>query len=275
MFGFQRTGDLFWAAGDSRARGFLIGATAGRTTLNGEGLQHQDGHSHLAVSAVPTARCYDPAFAFELAVIIEHGLDRFASGHDEFYYITTMNENYPHLAMPIDSREGIIQGGYCLQPAHKPALSLLGSGAILWEVIRAADVLRQKFQLSVEVLSITSFTELRRHALLQERLEPEIPPYVATLLEGNLGPVIAATDYIRLHADQIARWIKRPYYVLGTDGFGRSGSREQLRRHFEVAATDIVATALEALIAQGSYTNGHFKKALSDYHKKKNHPLAL
>lgn len=275
MFGFQRTGDLFWAAGDSRARGFLIGATAGRTTLNGEGLQHQDGHSHIAVSAIPTARCYDPTFAYELAVIIEYGLERFASGHDEFYYITTMNENYAHLPMPDNSREAIIEGAYCLESVSDPDISLVGSGAILWEVLKAAEQLKKEFDLKVEVFSAPSFTELRRRALLLERSDPETPPYVQTLFGTSSAPLVAATDYISLQAEQIRKWIGRPYEVLGTDGFGRSGSRQQLREHFEVDRQHIIALCLKLLIKQGHPKKTSFKKALQAFPLKPIHPLEL
>lgn len=275
MFGFQRTGDLFWASGDSRARGFLIGATAGRTTLNGEGLQHQDGHSHLCVSAVPTARCYDPAFAFELAVIIEYGLERFSSNHDEFFYLTTMNENYTHPAMPEKARDGIIEGAYCLQEQEDPDVSLIGSGAILHEVLTAAVELRQEFGVSVEVLSATSFTELRRRALLLERHRPEKEPYVSAFLNRSQSPLVAATDYWGLQAEQIGRWVKRPYFVLGTDGFGRSGSRQQLRDHFEVSARFIVRQAICALIGAGRGPREKLKKALDTFPLKPDHPLEL
>lgn len=273
MFGFQRTGDLFWAAGDSRARGFLIGATAGRTTLNGEGLQHQDGHSHLAVSAVPTARCYDPAFSYELAVIIEYGLARFSEGHDEFFYLTTMNENYAHPPMPPDSTAGIIEGAYYLEAVREPDLTLMGSGAILCEVLKAAQRLRAEFSLKVEVISATSFTELRRRALLSERAGLE--PYVTTLLKSHKVPLIVATDYLALQAEQIRKWVSRPYEVLGTDGFGRSGSREQLRDHFEVSEKYIVAKALRSLIDEGKDRNGAMNKALEACPLKSQHPLEL
>ncbi len=265
MFGFQRVGDLCWAAGDSQARGFLIGATAGRTTLNGEGLQHQDGHSHLLASTIPNCVAYDPAYACELAVIVRDGLRRmYAERESVFYYITTMNENYHQPALVPGSEEGIIKGMYLLEDGAAPDLKvaaaatelhvrLLGSGTILREVRAAAAVLREEFRIPVDVWSVTSFTELRREALEVGRrvlLDPEAKvekPWVAAQLGARKGPVVAATDYMKLHADQIRDFVPDSYRVLGTDGFGRSDSREKLRHHFEVDRRFIVLAALAEL----------------------------
>lgn len=257
MFGFQRVGDLAWAAGDMQARGFVLGATAGRTTLAGEGLQHQDGHNHIFASVIPNCICYDPTFSYELAVIIREGLHRMVTNQENiYYYITLMNENYEHPAMPANVEEGILKGMYLLKPAEKKqklTVQLLGCGTILLEVLAAAQMLEQDFGVSADIWSVPSFTELRREALDIERdniLHPEKSPktaYVTQCLEKQTGPVIAATDYIRLFADQIRQWVPHPYYVLGTDGYGRSDTRAQLREFFEVSAKYIVVTALKAL----------------------------
>ena len=246
MFGFQRVGDLCWAAGDIRARGFLIGGTAGRTTLNGEGLQHEDGHSHVLAATVPNCISYDPTFAYEMAVIIHHGLERmFVRGDDVYFYITAMNENYRHPAMPEGAEDGIVKGLYRLQSTgkareKKKRVQLLGSGTILHEVIEGAALLEQDFGVSADIWSATSFNQLARDGHEVARwnlLHPTETPrkaYVTECLEGQAGPVIAATDYIRLYADQIRAFVPQRYVVLGTDGFGRSDTRERLRRHFEV-----------------------------------------
>jgi pyruvate dehydrogenase E1 component len=261
MFGFQRIGDLAWAAGDIRARGFLLGSLAGRTTLAGEGLQHCDGHSLLLASAFPNCISYDPTFGYELAVIIRDGLRRmYQEQEDIFYYLTLMNENYPHPAMPENAEQGILKGLYLLQPGEDKAelqVQLLGSGAILREVLAAARILSAEFGVSAQVWSATSFTELHREALAVERynlLHPEAQPkisYVAQCLEPTKGPIIAATDYVRSYADQIRPFISRSYRVLGTDGFGYSDTRATLRRYFQVDANHIAYTALKSLADAG------------------------
>jgi pyruvate dehydrogenase E1 component len=256
MFGFQRVGDFIWAAGDMRARGFLIGATAGRTTLAGEGLQHQDGHSQLVATTIPNCRAYDPAFAYELAVIIQNGMQRmYVENQGVFYYISVMNENYPQPALPAGSEEGIVKGGYLLRAGGKGKVraTLLGSGTILRECIAAAALLEQQFAVPADVFSITSFSELRREALECERwnlLHPsDTPrtPYTRTLFTGREGPLVAATDYVRTVADQIRPWVTSEYVTLGTDGFGRSDARAPLRQHFEVDRNFIALAALKAL----------------------------
>lgn len=266
MFGFQRVGDLAWAAGDMQAKGFLLGATAGRTTLAGEGLQHQDGHSHILAGTIPNCRSYDPTFAYELAVIMQHGLVEMYQHHKNvFYYITVMNENYDHPEMPKDKsvQEHIIKGMYLLKPCKskkaKVMLQLLGSGTILNEVLKAQTILEQDYQVAAEVWSVTSFNELRREALAverQQRLNPDIKvpqSHVSQCLNQSNVPVIAATDYMKLYADQIRPFINKPYVVLGTDGFGRSDTREQLRHFFEVDVKSIVYTALNTLYQQGQF----------------------
>jgi len=260
MFGFQRVGDFIWAAGDMQARGFLMGATAGRTTLAGEGLQHQDGHSQLVATTVPNCVAYDPAFAYELAVIIHDGLRRMYVEQERiFYYITVMNENYAQPAMPRGAEGGILSGGYLLQSGGrgKVRATLLGSGTILRESLAAAKILENDYGISADVLSITSFSELRREALECERwnmLHPqETPrvPYVRQLLQGREGPVVAATDYLRTVPDQIRQWIAGRYVTLGTDGYGRSDARAPLRRFFEVYRNYIVVATLKALADDG------------------------
>ncbi len=262
MFGFQRIGDLAWAAGDSRARGFLVGATAGRTTLNGEGLQHEDGHSHILAATIPNCVAYDPTYSYEIAVIVQDGLRRmFAEQEDVYYYLTVMNENYPHPAMPVGCEEGIRRGIYRFQTAKKgkgPEVQLIGSGTILREV-EAAVLLLAEEGVRAAVWSATSFTELRREALEVERwnaLHPDQKPqtaWVTSQLAGSKGPIIAASDYMKVHADQIRAFLPsgRSYRVLGTDGFGRSDARRQLRRHFEVDAAHVAYTALLALHESG------------------------
>ena len=256
MFGFQRVGDFIWAAGDMRARGFLLGATAGRTTLAGEGLQHQDGHSQLLATTVPNCRAYDPTYAYELAVIIQDGLKRmYVDGEGVFYYISVMNENYVQPALPIGTEAGIVRGGYRLRTGGKGKVrsTLLGSGTILREVLAAAEILEQQFKIPVDVYSITSFSELRREALDCERwnlLHPsEKPriPYVQDMLASLQSPIVAATDYMRTVPDQIRQWAPSTYVTLGTDGFGRSDARAPLRRHFEVDRNFIALAALKSL----------------------------
>jgi len=277
MFGFQRVGDLAWAAGDSQARGFLLGATAGRTTLNGEGLQHQDGHSHILAGTVPNCVSYDPTYSYELAVILQDGLRRMYEDNEKvFYYLTLMNENYMHGAMPEGAEEGIRKGMYLLRegkPKTKktPRVQLLGSGTILREVEAAADLLREDFGVAADVWSVTSFNELRREGLRMDRddmLNPEkdrAPNWVEKCLEGRAGPVIASTDYMRAFADQIRPWVKAPYSVLGTDGFGRSDSRQKLRHFFEVDRYFVVLAALNALRKEGKVDAAVVKQAIEKY----------
>jgi pyruvate dehydrogenase E1 component len=275
MFGFQRVGDLAWAAGDMRARGFLLGGTAGRTTLNGEGLQHQDGHSHLLSSVVPNCRSYDPAFAYEIAVIVHEGMRRmYAEQHDEYYYLTLQNENYPHPPMPPGAEQGIVRGLYLLQPCAGPAqrhVQLLGSGAILREVIAAAALLQNDWDVTADVWSAPSFTELARDGAAVERwnwLHPDQAPrqpYVAESLSGRAGPAIAATDYVRAYAEQIRPYVPMPYHVLGTDGFGRSDTRERLRDFFEVDRRWIALKALYALVQQGRLPKEKLGEAFARY----------
>jgi len=256
MFGFQRVGDFIWAAGDMRSRGFLVGATAGRTTLAGEGLQHQDGHSQLVATTIPNCRAYDPTFAYELAVIIQDGMQRmYAQNESVFYYISVMNENYLQPSLPAGAEAGIVKGGYLLKTGGRGKLraTLLGSGAILRECIAAAALLEKQFGVMADIFSITSFSELRRDALECERsnlLHPaDAPrvPYVRTMLAEREGALVAATDYVRNVPDQIRPWVSQPYVTLGTDGFGRSDTRAELRQHFEVDRNFIALAALKAL----------------------------
>ncbi len=258
MFGYQRVGDLVWAAGDSRTRGFMLGGTAGRTTLNGEGLQHADGHSHVLFSVVPNCRSYDPTFGFELAVIIQDGLRRMVGEQEDvFYYLTLMNENYPHPPMPEGAEEGILRGMYRLRAGEGdgPRVQLLGSGTILREVMFAAELLAE-FGVAADIWSVTSFTELRRDGIEAERwnmLHPLSEPRQAYVSQSlGAGPVVASTDYIRAFADQIRQWVPGPYRVLGTDGFGRSDSRSALRRFFEVDRHYIAVAALKELADAGA-----------------------
>jgi pyruvate dehydrogenase E1 component len=260
MFGFQRIGDFAWAAGDSRARGFLLGATAGRTTLNGEGLQHEDGHSHILASTIPNCVSYDPTYSYELAVIVQDGMRRMMTEQEDiYYYITLMNENYVHPAMPEGAEAGIIKGMYQLKAVagNKGRVQLLGSGTILREVEAAAELLAADYGVGSDIWSVTSFNELRRDALDCTRwnlLHPEAvarKPFVTQSLEGQQGPVIASTDYMKIYADQVREFVPATYRVLGTDGFGRSDGREQLRRHFEVNRYYVVVAALKALADEG------------------------
>ena len=251
MFGFQRVGDLIWAAADSRARGFLVGGTAGRTTLAGEGLQHQDGSSHLAASSVPNCRAYDPCFGYELAAIVRDGARRMLEAQEDvFYYVTVGNENYPHPAMPEGAEEGILKGMHLVKPAAKAALQLLGSGAILREVIAAAELLEKDWGIDAAVWSVTSFTELRRDGMRVERARRFGEPgqsWVERSLAGTQGPVIAASDYVSAVADLIRPYVPGRFVALGTDGFGRSDTRAALRAFFEVDARNIAVAALAAV----------------------------
>lgn len=263
MFGFQRIGDFIWAAGDCRSKGFLIGATAGRTTLNGEGLQHQDGQSHLAASAVPNLLAYDPAFAYEMAVIIQNGLQRMYRDHEDiFYYITAYNESYPMPAMPKHAPDGILKGLYRFAEGNKQGgrkrAHLFGSGSIMPQVLRARDMLEKDFKLSVDVWSATSYKSLRIDAIETDRwnrLHPDAEPrqsYLRKVLDGATGPFVAASDFVRLVPDQIAQWMPGRYITLGTDGYGRSDSREALRDFFEISPRHIAYATLAALAAEGN-----------------------
>ncbi|MBM4214419.1 MAG: pyruvate dehydrogenase (acetyl-transferring), homodimeric type, partial [Gammaproteobacteria bacterium] len=279
MFGFQRVGDFIWAAGDLQTRGFLLGATAGRTTLAGEGLQHQDGHSQLLAGTVPNCRSYDPTFAYELAVIIHDGMRRmYVDGEPVFYYITVMNENYAMPAMPADAEQGILKGLYSFAhygkekakaKAKAPQATLLGSGTILREVIAAAEMLASDYGVASEVLAAPSWNELRREALECERwnlLHPaDSPrvPYVASTLANRNGPFIAASDYVRNVPEQIRQWVPSRYVVLGTDGFGRSDARDALRHYFEVDKRFIVLATLRALADEGQIGIDVVQRALS------------
>ncbi|MBL33659.1 MAG: pyruvate dehydrogenase (acetyl-transferring), homodimeric type [Oceanospirillaceae bacterium] len=277
MFGFQRIGDLAWAAGDMQARGFLIGATAGRTTLNGEGLQHQDGHSLLMAHTIPNCKSYDPTYSFELAVIIQDGLKRMY--HDEencFYYITTMNENYVHPDMPVGAEEGIIKGLYQLKAGKKTKaadarVQLMGSGTILREVEAAADILREKYGVESDVWSVPSVNELVRDAHECDRvnmLNPEAKeakvPYVTATLKDAKGPFILATDYIKAYGEQLRAYIPGEYKVLGTDGFGRSDTRKKLRHYFEVSREFVVLAALTELAKDGKFPQKDLAKARAE-----------
>ncbi len=277
MFGFQRVGDLAWAAGDMRSRGFLIGGTSGRTTLNGEGLQHQDGHSHILSLTIPNCISYDPTYSYELAVIIQKGLDRMLTAQEDvFYYITTLNENYVQPPMPKGVEVGIVKGMYLLKSSDEktkgPKVQLLGSGAMLREVIAGAELLEKDFGVAADIWSVTSFTELRREALEAERwnmLHPTEPPKIAYVTEclasRSEGPVIASTDYMKLFADQIRSCIPGTYRVLGTDGFGRSDYRQRLRRHFEVDRHYVAVAALKALADENRLPSSKAAEAIRRY----------
>ncbi|HEX9945145.1 MAG TPA: pyruvate dehydrogenase (acetyl-transferring), homodimeric type [Thermoanaerobaculia bacterium] len=276
MFGFQRVGDLIWAAADQRTRGFLLGATSGRTTLNGEGLQHEDGHSHVLASVVPNLLAYDPAYAYELAVIIREGLKRmYTNREDVFYYITLYNENYPMPPMPEGAEEGILKGVYRLKPAQggedgRPRVHLLGSGSLLREALRAQEILAQRYGVAADVWSATSYKELRRDALEADRwnlLHPDQEPrqpYVVSVFEEDDRPIIAVTDYMKLVPDQIARWLPGRLTSLGTDGFGRSETREALRRFFEVDAECVALAALHQLSLRCRLDRGVVRRAIDE-----------
>lgn len=274
MFGFQRVGDLAWLAADSHSRGFLLGGTAGRTTLAGEGLQHQDGHSHIMANVIPTCRSYDPTFGYELAVIVHDGLVRmYQNQEDCFYYITVMNENYKHPAMPEGAQEGIIKGMYLFRHAHDHGqqVQLLGSGTILREVIKAADVLESEYDIGAEVWSVTSFNELYREGVEINRWNMLHPnetaksSYVTQCLSAAKGPTIAASDYVKLYADQIRSLVPTNYRVLGTDGFGRSDTRETLRDYFEVDYRYVVVAALMELASLGKIDKTQVAQAIDQY----------
>ena len=274
MFGFQRIGDLAWAAGDMQARGFLMGGTAGRTTLAGEGLQHQDGHSHIVAGTIPNCISYDPTFAYELAVIIHSGLKRMYQQKDNvFYYITVMNENYAHPDMPKGCEDGIIKGLYCLEEGQEkgPKLQLMGSGTILREVMAAAELLKQDYKVNADVWSVTSVNELAREAqdcARWNRLHPTKKArqsYLATQLRGRRGPTVFASDYIRAHGEQLREFIWSRYVTLGTDGFGRSDTRDNLRNFFEVNRYHIAVASLKALADDGEIDVKLVQQAIKKY----------
>jgi pyruvate dehydrogenase E1 component len=279
MFGFQRIGDLAWAAGDMQSRGFLLGGTSGRTTLNGEGLQHQDGHSHLMAATIPNCICYDPSFAHEVAVIMQDGLRRMVGEQENvWYYVTLLNENYAQPGLKKGQEAGILRGMYLLRegPAGSgkggsiPRVQLMGCGSILREVMAAAEILERDHGVAADVWSATSFTELRREGIAVERwnlLHPTAAPrkaYVTAELERSAGPIIASTDYMRSFADQIRPFVPagRSFTVLGTDGFGRSDTREALRRFFEVDRNYVVVAALKALADEGSVPRTRVAEAI-------------
>jgi pyruvate dehydrogenase E1 component len=274
MFGFQRIGDLVWAFGDARGKGFLCGGTAGRTTLSGEGLQHQDGHSLVLSSTVPTCASYDPAYAYEIAIIVQDGIRRmYQLGEDRFYYITLYNENYAMPAMPEDCKpEAVLKGIYKFRGAAKgkPKVQLFGSGPILNEALRAQQILAEKYNVASDVWSVTSYNELRRDALETERwnrLHPDQPartPYILEALKGVDGPIVAATDYMKAVPDQLSPWLPGRLETLGADGFGRSDNREWLRKHFEINAENIAATALSRLARDGKFDMKKAKAAFAD-----------
>jgi pyruvate dehydrogenase E1 component len=287
MFGFQRIGDLIWAAGDIKAKGFLLGGTAGRTTLNGEGLQHEDGHSHVLAATVPTLLAYDPAFAYEVAVIVQDGLRRmFAEGEECLYYLTLYNENYAMPSMPEGVREGILRGLYKFRPSGLSSplkAQLFGSGPILREALRAQQILADKFGVSADVWSATSYKRLRSDALNVRRwnmLHPGEEPkksYVEETLENEEGVFVAASDYMRLVPDQIAPWVPGGLMTLGTDGFGRSDTRSALRRFFEIDADFIVIAALYALAEEGQLKMADVERAIKELKvdPEKVHPVIL
>ncbi len=286
MFGFQRIGDLAWLAGDMQARGFLVGGTAGRTPLNGEGLQHQDGHSHIQASTIPNCRSYDPTYSYELAVIIQDGLKRMYQDKENcFYYLTVMNENYAHPEMPEGVEGDIIKGMYLLREVSgkkgKGHVQLLGSGTILREVEAAAEILKEDYGVGSDIWSVPSFNELRREALELDRqafLKPEqepAKPHITACLEGRKGPAIASTDYMKLFADQVRAWVPTDYHVLGTDGFGRSDTREKLRHFFEVDRHFVTVIALKALADRGEIDRKVVADAIKKYGIDPNKPNPL
>ncbi|HLI61810.1 MAG TPA: pyruvate dehydrogenase (acetyl-transferring), homodimeric type [Terriglobales bacterium] len=273
MFGYQRMGDLVWAFADARGKGFLMGGTAGRTTLSGEGLQHLDGHSHVLFSVVPTCHSYDPAYVYEIAVIVQDGMRRmYQEGEDRFYYITLYNEDYPMPEMPKGVEEGILRGIYKYRAASsgKAVVQLFGSGPILNEALRAQTILAEKYGVASDVWSVTSYNELRRDALAVERwnrlhpAEPQKQPYILTVLDGCEGPIIAATDYMKAVPDQLAPWLLNRLVSLGTDGFGRSDNRQHLRRFFEVNAESIASAALSRLAREGKFDAQRAQQAFAE-----------
>jgi len=273
MFGFQRVGDLIWAFGDARGKGFLMGGTAGRTTLSGEGLQHCDGHSVVMSSVYPSCLTYDPAFAYEMAVIVHDGLRRmYQQGESVFYYITMYNEDYAMPEMSKGVEEGILRGIYKYKPASsgKAAVQLFGSGPILNEAIKAQAILADKYGVQADVWSVTSYTELRREALATDRwnllhpAEKEKTPYIVKILEASEGPIVAASDYMKIVPDQLSPWLRERLVSLGTDGFGRSDNREYLRKHFEVNAESIAVAALSRLSREKKFDAKKAQKAFQE-----------
>jgi len=277
MFGFQRVGDLIWCAADSRTKGFLCGGTSGRTTLNGEGLQHEDGHSQLIATTVPTIRSYDPAYGYELAIIVQEGLRRmYGEGEEIFYYLSVYNENYEHPPIPEDRDrviEGVLKGMYRISSTEsgngqKQRPQLFGSGTILREALRAQQMLKDQFGIGCDVWSVTSYSELRREAMDCQHwndLHPDQPPrrsFLEKTLEGVSGPFISTSDNVRLVADQIREWIPGDYLILGTDGFGRSETREELRRHFEIDAEFVTYTALQGLTRMNAFESSRLPAVL-------------
>jgi pyruvate dehydrogenase E1 component len=277
MFGFQRTGDLAWAAGDNQTRGFLIGATAGRTTLAGEGLQHGDGHSHILSSVIPNCKSYDPTFAYELSTIFREGLRRMHDKQENiFYYITTMNENYTHPKMPKDKsvEKGILKGMYLFKEYNKykkTKIQLLGSGAILREMIKAAEILQNEYHIDSNLWSVTSYNELRKEAIEVERynlLNPDKRPkktYIEECLSSTEGPIVAASDYMRLNSDQIRPFTNKSFYSFGTDGYGRSDTRKNLRKFFEVDKEHLVTYSLSVLAKEQLIPSKYAKEAIKKY----------
>ena len=285
MFGFQRIGDLAWAGADSQSRGFLIGATAGRTTLAGEGLQHQDGHSHLLASTIPNCIAYDPTFHYELAVIFREGLRRMHEKRENvFYYITTMNENYSHPAMPKDKNceDGILKGMYKIKEFSKnkkTKIQFLGSGTILREMIKGAEILQNEYQIDSEIWSVTSFNELRKDGMEVERynlLNPNKEPkksYIEECLGKKEGPIMAASDYMRINSDQIRPYVSKSFYSLGTDGFGRSDTRKNLRNFFEVDKEHIVVYGLSVLAKEQLIASKYATEAIKKYNIDSKKPM--
>jgi len=287
MFGFQRIGDSAWSAGDARARGFLIGCTAGRTTLAGEGLQHQDGHSHLLASTIPNLVSYDPAFAYEIAIIVQDGIKRMYQRQEPvFYYLTVQNEPYPQPAMPSGVEEGILKGLYKFRaaprPKNRPRVHLFGSGAILREALKAQEILDQRFDVAADVWSVTSYLMLRRDALSCQRwnllhpLQPQRVPYLSRVLADEPYPIVATGDYMKAVPDQIARWVPSGWHSLGTDGFGRSEARPQLRDYYEVDHKYISLSALRQLAALGRFDTARLGEAMKvlNINPEKPEPLA-
>ena len=272
MFGFQRVGDLIWAAADQRSRGFLIGATAGRTTLSGEGLQHEDGSSHLVAATIPNLRAWDPCFGYELVVIVQDGARRMLEAkEDVFYYVTVMNENYVHPGIPAGAQEGILRGMYRLRAREGAKVQLLGAGTILRESIAAGEVLEQDWGVAADIWSVTSFTELARDGMETERtnrlnpLAPKKSSWIEQNLANTKGPIVAASDYVRAVPELVRGFVPRRYVVLGTDGFGRSDTRAALRDFFEVSRHHIVVAALAALADEGSIEHRIVAEAIERY----------
>lgn len=272
MFGFQRVWDLIWAAGDMRARGFLLGGTAGRTTLNGEGLQHQDGHSHLAAAATPNIKAYDLAYAYEIAIVVQKGMvEMVEDNKDVIYYLTLENENYIQPKKPEGVTEGVIKGLYKVHGTESPKIRLLGSGPLMREVLAAAELLRSEWGIDPGVWNVTSFSELRREAEAVDRWnlthpdEKQRESHIEKALSKNNVPTVAVSDYVKMVSEQVGPYVSGPYYCLGTDGFGRSDTREDLRSFFEVDRYYIVLTAIKALVHDGILEKTTIESALKKY----------